>query len=62
MPIKVVMSDGTEHIDHLTSIMDFDRLWTDSMKSCTLIMCTSDDSTVKYLNPYLIAHVEQIKM
>lgn len=62
MPIKVVMADGTEHIDHLTSIMDFDELWTNSMKNCTLIMFTSDDSSIKYLNPYLIAHVEQIKM
>lgn len=62
MPIKVVMSDGTEHIDHLTSLMDFDELWTNSMKSCTLIEFTPDDSTVKYINPYQIAHVEQIKM
>lgn len=62
MPIKVVMSDGTEHMDHSMSILDFDRLWTNSMKSCTLIMFTTDDSTIRYLNPYLIAHVEQIKM
>ena len=62
MPIKVVMADGTEHIDHLTSFTDFDELWTNSMKSYTLIMFTSDDSTVKYLNPHQIAHVEQIEM
>lgn len=62
MPIKISMFNGVTYTDKDTSLMDFDRLWTDSMKSCTLIMLKDEEGSIKYLNPYHIAHVEQLKM
>lgn len=62
MPIKISMFNGVTYTDKDTSLMDFDRLWTDSMKSCTLIMLKDEEGSIKYLNPYHIAYVEQLKM
>ncbi len=61
MPIKITMFNGVTYTDDI-SLMDFDRLWINSMKSCTLIMLKDGDCSTKYLNPYQIAHVEQLKM
>ena len=62
MPIKITMSNGITYTDKDMSLMDFDKMWTNSMKSCTLIMFKDEDCSTKYLNPYQIAHVEQMKM
>lgn len=59
MPIKITMFNGTTYTDKYTSLMDFNKFWTNSMKSCTSIMLKDEEGSIKYLNPYHIAHVEQ---